>query len=93
MAWTQGTAVNRSVFGDKRATYGTYVQENTDTGGAIVTGLSHVDYFACTWGKSYSVSGGTVTVTTADPGGTVACYWMAIGYRYNHSGLKIGDEF
>lgn len=80
MAWAQGSTVNRSVFGDKRVTWGTFTQGNTDTGGDIATGLTNIDYFECTWGKSFAVSGGTVTVTTADPGGDVACYWFAIGY-------------
>jgi len=80
MTWAQGATVNRSVFGEKRVTYGTFAQASGDTGGDIVTGISKVDYFECTWGKTFSVSGGTVTVTTADPVATVACYWMAIGY-------------
>jgi len=80
MAWSQGSTVHRSIFGDKRVHYGEYAQGNTDTGGAIVTGLSLVEHFTCTWGKTYSVSGGTVTVTTADPAGDVACFWMATGY-------------
>jgi len=79
MAFAQGTTVHRTVFGNRRVTYGTYTQGNTDTGGNIATGLNAVDYFACTWGKTFSVSGGTVTVGTADPTGDVACYWMAIG--------------
>jgi len=80
MTWAQGATTNRSIFGDKRVTYGTFAQVSGDTGGDIDTGLAHVDYFECSWGKTFSVSGGTVTVTTADPVATVACYWMAIGY-------------
>lgn len=70
----------RTVMGDKRVHMGTITQANTDTGGAIVTGLSRIEYFECTGAVTFSISGGTVTVTTLDPGGAQAGFWKAIGY-------------
>lgn len=80
MAWAQGSATERTVMGNKRVTMGTFTQGSGDTGGTIVTGLKFVEFFECTNAKSVSNSAGTVTVVTADPGGNVAGYWMAMGY-------------
>ena len=74
------TITERTVMGNKRVNMGTMSQGSGDTGGAVVTGLQMVDYFQCTAALSLSKSGGTVTVTTADPLGAQAGFWMAIGY-------------
>lgn len=71
--------VKRNIMGPSRVHYGTFSQGNGDTGGAIVTGLRIVEGFQCTASLNESVSGGTVTVTTADPTGAQAGHWMAIG--------------
>lgn len=70
---------DRTVMGNKRVNFGTMLQANGDTGGAIVTGLQMVDFFQCTFAKNIAVSGGTATVTTTDPGGAQAGFWMAVG--------------
>ena len=79
MAVTVATTMT-TVMGNKRVNGGTFTQGNGDTGGAIDTGLSNVDNFQCTIHcKTLSVSGGTVTITTADPLGAQVGYWTAIG--------------
>jgi len=80
MAFAQTTtATVQSMMANKRVAFGKFTQGSGDTGGAIVTGLQVVEYFECTGMKTASVSGGTVTATTLDPGGSQAGYWMAIG--------------
>lgn len=69
-----------TVFGNKRVTIGTYTQESGDTGGAIATGLSTIEYFDATGATKVSNSSGTVTITTADPTEDQTGYWMAVGY-------------
>ena len=69
-----------SVFGNKRVMIGTYDQVSGDTGGAIVTGLSTIEYFEATAATVVSNSDGTVTITTADPVATVSGFWTAMGY-------------
>ena len=73
------SVTKRNIMGPSRVHYGTFSQGNTDTGGAISTGLRIVEYFECMAALNVSVSGGDVTVTTADPGGAQAGFWMAIG--------------
>jgi len=80
MAFAQGTTVHKSAMANKRVNFGTFTQESGDTGGAISTDLRRVLYFEMTGLKTTSVSDGTVTATTLDPGGSQAGYWMAIGY-------------
>ena len=80
MTWAQGAATVKTVMGNKRANFGGFTQGNGDTGGAFATGLSRVEFFHCTGLKSVSVSGGTVTATTLDPGGAQTGYWIAFGY-------------
>lgn len=69
----------KDVMGSHRVAMGTFSQGNGDTGGDVVTGLRVVESFQCTAALNISVSGGTVTVTTADPTAAQAGYWMAIG--------------
>lgn len=75
------TVTAKTVMGNKRVHMGTIAQVSGDTGGAVTTGLRSVDSFTtsihCT---TLSVSGGTVTITTADPGAAQAGYFTAIGY-------------
>lgn len=70
----------KDVIGAHRVHYGTFSQASGDTGGAITTGLRQVVNFQMQAVLNVSVSSGTVTVTTADPGGAQAGYWMAVGY-------------
>lgn len=79
MAFAQGSAVHKTMMASKRVNFGSFTQASGDTGGAFATGLQVVEYFECTGLKTASVSGGTVTATTLDPGGSQAGYWMAIG--------------
>ncbi|RLD19325.1 MAG: hypothetical protein DRI71_11960 [Bacteroidetes bacterium] len=71
----------KDVMGSHRVHMGTISQGNSDTGGAIATGLRIVENFQSTIHcTTLSVSAGEVTITTADPGGAQAGYWMAVGY-------------
>ena len=75
------TTDKKTIMGDQRVHMGTITQGNGDTGGAIDTGLSQVNGFQSTIHcTTLSESDGTVTITTADPGGAQAGYWQAIGY-------------
>lgn len=69
-----------SVFGNKRVTYGTFTQGDGDTGGAVDTGLSTVDFFQASYMTDASNDDGTVTITTADPGDDQSGFWFAFGY-------------
>jgi hypothetical protein len=73
------TTIAETVLGNKRVNYGQFTQGNTDTGGAITTGFSVVDYFEASYATDASDSSGVITITTADPGGAQTGYWMAIG--------------
>lgn len=73
------TTKAQTVFGNKRVHYGQFTQASGDTGGAIATGLASIDYFDASYMSASSNSSGTVTITTADPGGAQTGYWMAIG--------------
>ena len=67
-------------LGDKTMAIGYYPQGNGDTGGAITTGLTTIDGALATGATVAStVSGGTFTIVTADPGGNQTGYWFAIG--------------
>ena len=71
----------RTIMGNKRVVMGTITQGNGDTGGAIATDLSEIYGFTCSIHcTTLSVSGGTVTITTADPLGAQAGYFSAIGF-------------
>lgn len=67
------------IMGTHRVTMGTFSQASGDTGGDITTGLRTIENFQMTGALDISVSGGVVTVTTADPGAAQAGYWLAIG--------------
>ena len=79
MAFDDGTPKS-DVHGRKKFQCGFATQASGDTGGAIVTGLETVDAFVasvhCT---QISVSGGTVTITTANPGAAQTIGWAAWG--------------
>lgn len=67
-------------IGDQTMAYGSYTQGNTDTGGAITTGLSSIrSAMALGATVASTVSSGTFTIVTADPGGDQTGYWFAIG--------------
>lgn len=81
MAWSDDGITKKTVFGDLRCHIGVFSQGNGDTGGAIATGLKRVTFFNISAEtKNIAVSGGTVTVTTSDPGAGSAGYWIALGY-------------
>jgi len=68
MAFTS-TVTGSTVFGNKRVVFGTYASTAGSTGGAIVTGLTAVNYFdansaTATPSTIVTVSGGTATITT-----------------------------
>lgn len=68
MAFTS-TVTGSTVFGNKRVVYGTYASTAGSTGGAVVTGLSAINYFTsncatATPSTVTTVSGGTATLTT-----------------------------
>lgn len=78
MAFT--TAITKqSIEGDRRVNYGTFLQASGDTGGAIITGFTTIEYFDASYMLTTSDSSGTVTITTADPGGAQSGFWQAVG--------------
>lgn len=68
-----------TVFGNKRIAVGQYTQASGDTGGAIVTGFSSLDYFSATNETKSTDAAGTVTIVTPNPGADQLGFWMAIG--------------
>ena len=67
------TIKKTSVFGDVRVVMGSYTNGSSDTGGVIATGLNEVFYFNSDCETSnagasnkVAISGGDVTITTAD---------------------------
>lgn len=80
MAFSATLVEGPKAMGPFRVCLGTFTQGNGDTGGAIATPLHTVLYAEATAALNISVSSGTATVTTADPTGDQAGYWMAIGY-------------
>ncbi len=74
------TITDKTVMGNKRVNMGQYTQASGDTGGAIETGLSRVEYFDATGATKVSDASGTVTIITANPGADQTGYWIAIGY-------------
>ena len=79
MAFDDGTP-KADVHGKKRFRCGVATQGNADTGGEIVTGLETVDAFVCSIHCTQTtVSGGTVTITTADPTADQNIHWAAWG--------------
>lgn len=71
------TIVKRTVFGDQNIVMGTYTNAGGDTGGAIATGLKKVNFSVAEFATAKSVSGETVTITTADGADGE---FIAIGY-------------
>lgn len=69
----------QTVEGDGKINYGTFTQASGDTGGAITTGFTTIEYFDANYSTDNSDSSGTVTITTADPGGAQTGYWTARG--------------
>lgn len=68
-----------TIFGNKRVTFGQFTQVSGDTGGAIVTGFSAIDYFNATPCTKATNAAGTVTIVTSDPGEAQTGYWFAVG--------------
>jgi hypothetical protein len=68
-----------TVFGNKRVAFGQFTQVSGDTGGAIATGFSAIDYFSATPCLTATDASGTVTITTSDPGAAQTGYWFAVG--------------
>jgi hypothetical protein len=75
----ESTITKKDVMGSHRVAMGTFAQGNGDTGGEVTTGLRQISNFQMLGAKSVAISGGVVTVTTADPGGAQAGHWLAIG--------------
>jgi len=73
------TVSSKTVWGNKRVVLGEFTQASGDTGGAIDTTLSTVEYFEASYATNAADSSGTVTITTADPGAAQTGWWMAIG--------------
>lgn len=67
------------IMGSHRVAMGTFSQVSGDTGGEVVTGLRVVENFQMTAAVNISVNGGAVTVTTDDPLGAQAGFWIATG--------------
>jgi len=80
MSWSATQTEGPKAIGPFRICMGTFSQGNTDTGGDISTSLHTIISCECTAAINLSVSGGTITVTTADPTTDQAGYWTAIGY-------------
>lgn len=78
MAFT-ATVTKKDVAGSHRRVMGTFSQTSGDTGGVVNTGLRVVENFQMTGAVNVAVSGGAVTVTTADPGAAQAGFWEAVG--------------
>lgn len=73
------TKTKNDIMGSHRIAIGTFSQVSGDTGGAVTTGLRVVEHFEMTGALNLAVSGGVVTVTTADPGAAQAGFWKATG--------------
>jgi len=73
------TVTKRDIMGAHRVVMGTFSQGNGDTGGAVNTGLREIHNFQMTAALNLTVSGGDVTVTTADPTAAQAGFFLAIG--------------
>jgi hypothetical protein len=80
MAFSATLTEGPKSMGPFRVCLGSFSQDNGDTGGAIATPLHTVLFAEATAALNIAVSGGTATITTADPGAAQAGYWMAIGY-------------
>ncbi|MFH1231043.1 MAG: hypothetical protein V1709_06045 [Planctomycetota bacterium] len=64
---------SQTIAGNKRLVFGTFTNAANDTGGAIVTGLSTIDWFCPIFtshsgstGVKCTISGGTVTIVVPD---------------------------
>jgi len=73
------SVTTKTIMGNKRVRMGTFAQGSGDTGGVVATGLRKVEYFEMMAATNVTVSGGNVTVVTADPGAAQAGFFMAIG--------------
>ena len=83
------TVKGRTVYGNKRVSYGTFTNAGGDTGGDIVTGLSYVEFFdiqhtgsavvddAPVVNETIPLSSGTVTIVTTDGADGI---WQAEGH-------------
>ena len=82
MALGTTTVSGRTVFGNKRITYGVYTTEDNDTTHAFVTGLKLCECLivgGVTQTAATSISGGTATITFADQNLATVGSWLAIG--------------
>lgn len=82
-ATTPNTSIGPVVIGSVRLVHGTFTNTDTDSGGAIDTGLSSIiaaDVFSTSHlgagSSKFTVSGGTITLVT---GNGVDGGWWAIG--------------
>jgi hypothetical protein len=69
----------KDVMGSHRTVMGTFSQISGDTGGVVATGLRKVENFQMIGATKLTVSGGNVTVVTADPLAAQAGFFLAIG--------------
>jgi len=73
------TIKSSTVFGNKRVNIGQFTQASGDTGGAVNTGFTAIDFFSASTATALADVSGTVTITTPNPGAAQVGYWMAIG--------------
>ena len=73
------TKTKNDIMGSHRVVMGTFSQVSGDVGGDIDTGLRVVENFQMTAVTTLTVSGGVVSVVTADPLAAQAGFWTAIG--------------
>lgn len=79
------TSTKKTVFGNKRVMFFTGTFASGDTGGNIATGLNAIDLVIAQYQDvakimGGSASGGTVTLTTEDPGATKTWSAVVIGH-------------
>lgn len=80
------TSTKRTVFGNKRVVIVRGTVASGDTSGSVVTGLNGIDYVEAHFKDladktiQTSESGGTITLTFADPSATKIFELVAIGY-------------
>ena len=80
MAFSSSITRRPKAMGDMRMSHGTFTQGNGDTGGDIITGMRDCKVCITDVHCTASISGGTVTITTADPGAAQEGQWIAYGY-------------
>jgi hypothetical protein len=79
------TSTKKTVFGNKKIMFITGTFANGDTSGTVATGLNSVDFISVQYQAlakiiGGSASGGTVTLTTEDPGATKTWTMMVVGH-------------